>query len=713
VRISENQLYAFGPFSLDPAKRLLKNQGEVVPLNSKALDLLLVLIEESGRVVEKNELMKRLWPDSFVEEGNLSVQVSALRKALGETPNDHRYIVTIPGRGYRFAEPVRAREKGHEFVHRETGHREKAKSLNKWIGLSIALLLAAGIVVGIEFFTPGRKPSVSVPKIVPLTSFPGKELHPTFSPDGNQLAYAWNGEKGDNFDIYVQLIGAGVALRLTHDSDADFSPAWSPDGQYIAFIRQSITGAGIFLIPALGGHERELAKSHVTEVRGPYLAWSPDGKSLVVVDKSLSDEPYGLFTLSIENGELKRLTSPDPKLGDDKMPAVSPDGKTVAFSRGGDCESPNDLYLVPFSGGEPKRLTFDNRQIHGLTWAHDGQEIIFSSDRAGRRNALWRIGTSVGKPEPLVGFGENIRFPSVSRPGNRLAYSRWVTDPNIWRLDGLSAAYKSGQHMKPLIASTRSDESPQYSPDGKKILFVSDRSGKYEFWVCDNEGHSAYPLASQGRVGAAVWSPDGQQIAFDSPDQDKIHIYVMSAEGGVPQRLTKDNSDHFMPSWSHDGQWIYFGSNQSGDLQVWKIPSAGGTVKQLTHKGGTVGLESPDGKFLYYSKGPTSTAPGFWRVPVEGGEEVPIIKLLKEPLPGYWAVADQGIYFVDDRSEKIGLLVPTLKFKSFATGQVREVMPLEKPPVGGAGLSVSPDGRWLLYQDDDQPSDIMLVENFH
>jgi Tol biopolymer transport system component/DNA-binding winged helix-turn-helix (wHTH) protein len=702
-----NLLFEFGPFALDPVKRILKNQGELVPLHSKALDLLLVLVEQSGRIVEKDELMKRLWPDSFVEEGNLSVQVSALRKALGETPNDHRYILTIPGRGYRFAEPIRRVETGRDLlVPRDHSGRERS-GLYRKIGLASTLLLAAGIVAWLKFFAVAHKAPAL--RIIPFTSFSGEEIHPTFSPDGSHLAYAWNGEKGDNFDVHVQLIGAGGPLQLTRHPDPDFSPTWSPDGRHIAFIRQSERGGGIFLIPALGGHERKVATIHVTGVAGPYLAWSPDGKSLVVVDKSLANEPCSLFLLSIDTGELKRLTFPNQKLGEDRMPAVSPDGKTVAFSRGVDCGA-NDIYLVPSTGGQPRRLTFDSRPIHGLAWNANGQEIIFSSERAGGVSMLWRIGIDLGKPELLAGLGENVGFPSISRQQNRLTYTHWVSDANIWRLE-LDTVHGSGRAVK-LIASTRNDESPQYSRDGKRILFASDRSGGYEFWVCDSEGHNTYPLASDSRAGAASWSPDGQQIAFDSPDEGKSHIYVMSAEGGVPRRLTVDSSDHVMPSWSHDGQWIYFGSNRSGDLQVWKIPSAGGQTVQVTKGGGLAALESRDGKFLYYSKG---QSPGLWRVPVAGGEEALVIASFKEELSGYWGVADKGIYFVDDHAEKLVSSAPAyLKFMSFGTGRIREIMPLEKPPMSGAGLSVSPDGRWVLYQGGDQRSDdIMLVENFH
>jgi Tol biopolymer transport system component len=561
---------------------------------------------------------------------------------------------------------------------------------------------------------------VAPPRVIPFTSFQGYEDEPVFSPDGNQLAFTWGGEKGDNVDIYVQLIGVGgEPLRLTHHPDAEFSPAWSPDGRYIAFIRQSKTGAGIFVVPALGGHEHKLADvAKVTTVRPPHLAWSRDTESLVMVDKSSPQEQHSLFLLSVQTGERKRLTSSSARPFGDSGPAVSPDGKTVAFFRHSDIDAA-DVYVVPFSGGEPRRLTFFNAQIHGLTWTADGREIIFSSyrDRVDVLS-LWRVGTSGGQPEQVTGLGENIGFPSVSRHGNRLAFTQSVSDANIWRLGGVSSDHKNAQPGK-LIASTRHDDAPRYSPDGKRIAFVSDRSGKDEFWICDSEGHNAFPLPSDGKTGAYSWSPDGQRIAFNFITSGNCDIYVMSAEGGVPRQLTSERSTDARPSWSRDGQWIYFGSDRSGDWQVWKIPSAGGPAVQVTKRGGHVALESPDGKFLYYSKdfhsGLASPIPGLWRMPVNGGEEVPVIETLELWLGGYWDIIDKGIYFVETGSHKLTSARPAvLKFMSFATGRIREITPLEGPPMyQNQGLSASPDGRWVLYQDwQEQGSDIMLVENF-
>jgi len=303
--------------------------------------------------------------------------------------------------------------------------------------------------------------------------------------------------------------------------------------------------------------------------------------------------------------------------------------------------------------------------------------------------------------------GQSISSLTISRQGNRLAYTQETSDANIWRMELLGSMVQSNS-MTRLISSTRLDFMPQYSPEGKRIVFQSDRSGSSELWVCDSEGKNPVQLTTFGGplTGTPRWSPDGQRIAFDSRLEGNADIYVISAEGGKPHRLTTETSEDIVPSWSRDGKWIYFCSNRSGNLQVWKMPVEGGEAVQMTKQDGFEGFESPDGKFFYYAKG--RNIPGLWRIPVGGGEETPVISFYKAGWWRSWAVIDGGIYFLTAEPPPR----PVINFFSFATNKVKQIAKVEKEAF--VGLSVSPDGRWLIYtQIDDRGSDIMLMNNFH
>jgi eukaryotic-like serine/threonine-protein kinase len=584
------------------------------------------------------------------------------------------------------------------------------------LGLAILVLIVAGLVLGLSQFLgqhqpPGRA-SGPATRVVPFTTFPGSELSPTFSPDGNQIAFAWDGEKGDNFDIYVKLIDAGGPVRLTTNPAADLSPAWSPDGRYIAFSRVTKSELGIFIIPALGGPERKLStaspisQAAAVDIRDSamdlalQLSWSPDGKFLAFSAQETPQEPSSIFLLSLETLEKRKLMPPPPgSYWGDLHPAFSPDGMTLAFTREA-VSGIHDLYLVPAVGGEPRRLTFDNQRISCLTWTPDGREIIFSSNSGGG-NSLWRIPASGGTPERLAAGGENGQSPALSRQGNRLAYGQSIGDLDIWRIELPNPA---GKEPTKFISSTRAEFHQQFSPDGKRIAFQSNRSGTHEIWVCDSEGLNCTQLTFFGGppAGSPRWSPDSQRIAFDCILAGNKDIYVVSVEGGTPRRLTTEPSDEVRPSWSRDGRWIYFGSNRAGTWQVWKAPAEGGQAVSVTKQGGREAFESPDGKFVYYIKGFGLSS--IWRVPVEGGEE---IQILDHVVQGSWAVLDRGIYFVNTRTTPR----QAIEFFNFATGQATRIVTLEKQ--AGGGLTISPDGRWLLYtQVEPGGSDIMLIENF-
>jgi Tol biopolymer transport system component len=270
-----------------------------------------------------------------------------------------------------------------------------------------------------------------------LTSYRGTQQSPAISPDGKQVAFSWEGESGDNLDIYVKLVAGGSPLRLTRDPADETSPAWSPDGSHIAFLRLSGATASVVVMPSLGGAERKVAEVAIVPLYPGInsLAWSADGKFLAVPDLVPNERP-SIFLISLESGQKHRVTRPPPGNVGDSFPNFSPDGKILAFIRTPSV-STDEIFTVQLSSGspagEPRRITSDNDQILGLDWTSDGRSIVYSNFNGGAR-ALRIVRVPGGQPEPLTGSGENAVLPSISRQGNRLVYARWVEDFNIWRI---------------------------------------------------------------------------------------------------------------------------------------------------------------------------------------------------------------------------------------------------------------------------------------
>lgn len=729
--------YEFGAFRLDVGERLLLRDGASVPITPKAFDLLLVLVEQQGHLLEKEKLLKLVWPDTFVEEANLSYNISLIRKALGEAETGQKFIETVPKRGYRFAAEVREvtaesasavqsplqPDAGSDGIplptlatleKRNERLRTEVKSYPRKTAVAVAaFVLVAGIAAGLYWLTRQAPLRRAEPKIVPFTSFPGHEGEPAFSPDGNRIAFFWRGPNDDNADIYIKQPGAEGVLRLTTDPAEDVGPDWSPDGRHIAFLRRSDTGSGIYLAPALGGGERKLAEVFkgtglLISVNRPPTQnpdWAPDGRLLAIVDKSSPSEPFSIFLLEVETGEKRPLTRPPATAYGDTSPAFSPDGKLLAFVR-----VPGigvaDVYVMPATGGEPRRLTFGNQPVGRVTWTANSREIVFDTGPLVGRGSLWRVAVSGGNPEQIVAAGQMTIDPAIAPVSERLAWAQSLYDTNIWRLELTGAKRDRRSVAREFISSTQLDNWPEYSPDGRRILFMSVRSGSPEIWVCGPEGENPVQLTNLNtHTGTPHWSSDSRNIVFDSRPDGNSDIYVVSVEGGKPRRLTTDPAEDFCGSWSRDGQWIWFGSARSGSLQIWKMPAHGGEAVQMTKQGGFEGFESPDGKYFYYTKGRNTF--DLWRIPVAGGEETPVLEHNKSRLLRAWKVVNEGIYFAAAES-------PThlmIKFFDFATGKLMPVAPVEKP--FSLGLSISPDGRWLIYaQVDHTGRDIMLMENF-
>ena len=542
------------------------------------------------------------------------------------------------------------------------------------------------------------RPTEAPSRITPFTST-GTANYPAFSADGKLIAYSAAGADG-NIDIYVQQIGAGSPLRLTTDPAADVYPVFSPDGRYVAFAR----GQTLILIPSLGGTERQLGIGFRPD-------FSPDGKTIAVPSWESPGGPIGIFLISVESGQRKRLTTP-PGTATDFISRFSPDGKTIAFVRSFTAQSV-DLDTIPVTGGAVKQVAGDNRAINGLAWMPEGKEIVYSTRRMGRAQELWRVAAAGGTPQPISETGENAFNPAISRTDKRLAYVHQIYDENIWRLD-LTANKASGSASK-LIASTWQDNAPQYSPDGKKIAFASDRAGSFEIWVANADGSGAVQMTFQGgHSGSPRWSPDGSRIAFDASIAGSSDIFAIDAGGGTPKLITQmpaHGHSRSLPSWSADGKSVYFACDMTGRYEVWRASADGGQEKQVTHQGGFDPRESPDGKMLYYTK--KRNISSIWKTSPEGGAESPVVT---DPAAltdfGWWQPFNDGIYLVA-RVPNSSPPEQRIVFVNFASGKIDMIAPTSKPVSNFGGFSVSPDREHIIYaQVDQNENDIMLVENF-
>jgi len=539
--------------------------------------------------------------------------------------------------------------------------------------------------------------------VAPLTALPGNVTSPTFSPDGSQVAFAWDGENnGAGFDLYVKTIGSDKPLRITHNPVNRLSAAWSPDGRYIAISKvASAGGSGIYLVPPTGGPERKLTSTPNFN-RNTNVSWSPDSKMLAFTDhpeNAAWERALQLFTLSLDTLERKQIKTGCTLV---TLVAYAPKGDLLAWVCV-DSWSRFSIHVLRQSDGRMFKLLDGVDGIGGLAWSEDGTRILYSAPL--EFGDIWELSISnPGNPVRLPVGHEAADLAAGGRPG-RLAYVAGIYDVNIWRIDLSGASVQSQK----LIVSSREEKSPNISPDQRKIAFESNRTGGNELWTCDFDGTNAVQLTSFGirATGTPRWAPDGQQIAFDSRVEKDANIYLINHNRGVPRKLDIRNlSGNNQPSWSKDGNWIYFVHGEDEhNPGVWKVSSSGGDAVEIAPSPATYPLESPDGNWLFFVR-----RDRLWRSRTNGfaAEEVrgmPPLKLLGDK----WVPFGSGIFYLADVNQKT-----ELDFFDLKSRVSKKIWVLERtPPFWMGQMSVSADGRWLVFpQIDEQSSNLMMIENW-
>lgn len=714
-----DRLYRFGAFEYSVRAGELRENGKVVRLQYQPLRVLLVLLENSGEVVTRDEIRDRVWQGASIQDfdNSLRVAVTKLRQALGDEPDNPVYVETLPRRGYRWLYPVSVEDSVQDSGERDdepeartqqrsngaaTDYSQPAKPTKGELlrGSIFTLLLSLAALAVLWQLRP--HPPLPDPRVVPLTTYPGLEYMPAISPDGKRLAFAWTGPNPtDPYRIYVKQIGEDRAQLVVDPpaGAADSDPVWTPDGQSVLFYRRSGTSSGIYIVAVTGGAARQLVATSLTSrrVRRARFDLSPNGKLLAYPDELHGQETIALFLLNLDTKQSHQITNPPPNCEGDGDPAFSHDGKTVAFQR--DTIDRGQIFLLPVAGGTERLLTasFIRDFIDGLTWTSDDREIIFGGTQLRRVSATGSepsIANIAYVPGPAA-------FPALR--DHMLAYVQDTANANVWKLDLRDSIHTSGEPIK-LISSTKQQAAASFSPDGLRITFQSDRSGDWEIWVCDRDGSNATQLTHfrGAPTGTPRWSPDGKLIAFDSRANGVSQIYLVPAEGGEARQVTTDSMGGHVPAWSHDGKWIYYSTIRSTAANIWRLPVDGGAAQPVTSNSGLYATESPDGQYLYYSR--SSADSTIWRAPISGGAEEQVLNVPKPLDPSHWLIVAAGIYVIDSDGD--------LYFYRFRNGSVTKVVH-DARFITDWSMAISPDGHEIVWaQIDARQSDLMLVENF-
>ncbi len=560
-----NGRYAFGPFVVDPVKRTLCRQDRFVPITAKTFEVLVVLLQHRDRVVGKDELLSLVWPDTAVQENNLVRQISSLRRALGQRTDQHDYIVTIPGQGYRFVATVRAAHPLPPAPSTDTSVSSPKKAVTLTVAVaavSCALLVTAVAMTVLRPDTSRSEPRRTLQRITyDETALPRDA---SWSADGRWIVYT--SDAAGNADLWKQRLGDPDPIHLTSSPFNETQPAWSPDGRYIVF-RSERDGGGLYMIPADGGVERMISSF------GYEPCWSPDSTRIMFKRSNVLPDLPTIYVVGLD-GKPPQPVRPDV-LGQffSLHAAWHPDGRHVSIwgsmRRGG-----MTFLTVPLDGGNasaPEMSTQVERDLTSLSpgkfvWSGSGRHIYFEASAGDTRN-IWRVtidprtGNWTDRPERLTtGAGEETSV-ALSPDGARLIFTTASSRTRVWAFPFEPRSGRIIGQPYPVTQGSTGEVDFDAQADGSKVAFYTVRAGRNELWERSiSEGQDRLLLSSpQWRFSRPRWSPDGAKLAFSRcAGRDRgIAVAVLNSDGSGERVLTKPEAvDMEAYDWSKDGQAI-------------------------------------------------------------------------------------------------------------------------------------------------------------
>ena len=464
------------------------------------------------------------------------------------------------------------------------------------------IMFAMGALVLAAVAWLAARPGFVQPRAQPLVSLPGSVNDPAWSRDGKTIAFTWDGGASRTSEVYLLKNGESVPTRLTDSGHAEFRPSWSPDGRCVALLRESrVRNFSIVLVNTADRMERvvrtvlQLSPMLIP----PALDWSSDGEWLVSSEQPIEGTaPVHLLLISPKDGRSWVITDPPNGSTGDLEARFSPDSKRVLFRRGGQ----GDLFMLSLSGTTatpPAQLTFGTTGVRGLSFSRDGKMIYFGSQRGHDRFGIWSMRLGGGGLTRVTPEGLSAVAPAIDPLGRSLAFAQPAVDVNLWLYD---LRHKSESRL--LVPSTDAEYAPEFSPDGKQVAFISDRSGAAQIWVSGLNGGQPRKITSL-RDGdfpmAPSWSPDGTKIAFFCRSIGLNYAYETDVASGETRPLRRGEEYSLFPQYSGDGKSLYFVSNSGHRFRIWRESLArGGAAAPAVVDEARFFHISKDRRYLYF-----------------------------------------------------------------------------------------------------------------